>query len=157
MATVKPSYAASADITPAALASLAATAACQTAAQDNSTNLYLDALVQVKLVMGGTGPANDKVAYVYAFASGDEGTTYGDATTGSAGAITLNSPTQLRLIGVVNMPTASLTYESDPMSVAAAYGGVLPRNWGIVVQNSSSVLAASGSAITFQGLAVTVV
>jgi hypothetical protein len=129
------------------LASLAATSARESNTVDNTTNLLLDALVRLRVKVDTTAPANDKAVYVYAWGIIDSSATpaataYPDAVTGSDAAITLQSPTQLRLIGVLNTPSASTTYKSEPLSVAGAFGGSLPPKWGIVVSNSSAVLTA---------------
>lgn len=127
----------------------------QSTVVDNTTNLWLDALVTVLLTAGGTA-ANDKAVYVYAFATTDNGTSY----TGSAGAtdaaLTMQDPTVLRLIGIIPVPTISIAYVSTPMSVAAAFGGVLPAKWGIAVRNfSGSALAASACSANYQGVYAT--
>lgn len=141
------------------LTSLAATSARETNTVDNTSNLYDDALVQVRVKIGATTPANDKSVYVYAWGVIDPTSPkYPDVVTGSDAAITPNSPTQLRLIGVINTPTASTSYVSEPMSVAAAFGGVLPQKWGIVIVNSSAVLSATGTdhTVEYQGVYFTV-
>jgi hypothetical protein len=153
MADEKEAFGAATAIT-IGVASLAATSARESATVDNTTNKYEDALVQVKLKTGGTTPSNDQCAYIYAWGVIDGTTpTYPDTVTGSDAAITLNSPTQLRLIGVLNMPASSTTYVTEPLSVAQAFGGWLPAKWGIVIQNSSSALdATSGNhAVTYSG------
>jgi hypothetical protein len=47
----------------------------------------------------------------------------------------MNDPTQLRLIGVVNIAAINTTYKGGPWAVAPAFGGILPQYWGIVVRN----------------------
>lgn len=157
MATVKVAYSSATTIT-CSIASLAAQSGRESASIDNTTNLYLDALVQVKTKMGGTGPLNDKAIYIYAAGSDDSGTTWPDTVTGSDAAITVNSPTQLRLIGTIFVPTASTAYISEPCSVAAAFGGQLPPKWSIVIVNSSSVLdsTAGNHALQYVGITQTV-
>ncbi len=140
MASIKTAYASSANFT-LTLASLAssATAGREATAIDNSSNLYLDAIVQVKVALQTGTPANDKAVYVYVYGS-EDGTTYTDNATGSDAAITLRSPTVMTVIGVIPCPdSGALTYESQPMSVAAAFGGYLPRKWGIVIRNYTGV------------------
>jgi hypothetical protein len=140
MADIKLAYATSANLT-CSLASLAssATAGRESTAIDNSSNLYIDALVQLKIQLQTGTPANDKAIYVYAYGS-EDGTTYTDNATGSDAAITLRDPSNMRLIGVIPCPdSGGVVYESQPMSVAAAFGGILPREWGIVVRNYTNV------------------
>lgn len=136
MATIKVAYASSANFT-ITLASLAssATAGRESTSIDNTSNLYLDALVQVKIALQSGSPANDKAVYIYAYGS-EDGSTYTDNATGSDAGITLRAPSAMGIIGVIPCPdSGALTYESQPMSVAAAFGGYLPRKWGIVVRN----------------------
>lgn len=123
------------------LASLAssATGGRESTAVDNTTNLYVDALVYVKVKLQSGSPANDKCIYVYAYGS-EDGTNYTDNATGSDAAITLRDPTNLRLIGIINCPdSGALSYKSSPMSVAGAFGGVMPRKWGIVLRNYTGI------------------
>jgi hypothetical protein len=138
MANVKLAYSASANFT-LTLASLAssATGGRESTEIDNTTDLYLDALVYVKVVLGAGTSGNDKAVYIYAY-GGPDGTAYPDAVTGANAAITLNDPTQLRLIGVINAPTSAGTFDGY-FSVAQAFGGVLPPWWGIVVRNYSGI------------------
>lgn len=155
MANVKASFAAVATVTSTALATLASAGAWMSAVIDNSANLYLDALVKIDLTQNTGAAASDKACYVYVYgviASGE----YPDAVTGSEGTFTINSPTQLKLIGVISMPTQSATsYKSEPMSVAAAFGGQLPERWGIVVVNAVG-MALTAATVKQQGVFQTV-
>lgn len=146
MAETKVAYGTSTAIT-ITLATLAssATGGRESTAIDNTSNLFDDALVYVNFVFPNSAPANDKAVYVYAYGS-EDGTNYPEAITGSDANYTRRDPTVLRLIGVVPVPTQNLTYKSNPMSVAAAFGGILPRKWGIVVQNYAGQTLTSGSA-----------
>lgn len=119
------------------LASLANDAARESTVVDNSTNVFLDALVTLKVKSGASGTSTTGYVAVYAYGTSDGGTTYGDTATGSDAAITLTSPTNLRLIGMINVVANATTYKSNPMSVASAFGGALPEKWGIVVVNKS--------------------
>jgi hypothetical protein len=143
MADLKQAFGSSTTIT-ITLASLGA-AARESANVDNGSNLFLDVMVVVQAKLQTGTPSGDKAIYVYAYGS-EDGTNYGDNATGSDAAITLRSPTNLRPLGVIACPDAGgLTYKSHPMSLAAAFGGVIPRKWGIVVHNASGVtLSATG-------------
>jgi|SRR6185369_6557802 len=138
MANIKVAYGTSTGIT-CTLASLASASARECTAIDNTSNLYVDALVYVACKLQTGSPSSDKAIYVYAYGS-EDGTNYTDNATGSDAAITLRSPTNLKLLGVINCPdSGALTYKSGPMSVAAAFGGLLPRKWGIVVRNVTGI------------------
>lgn len=147
MADRKLAYSSSTSLT-LTLASLAssATAGRESTAVDNGTNKYLDALVQVHAKLQTGTPANDKAVYIYAYGS-EDGSNYTDNATGSDAAITLRDPTNLKLLGVIACPdSGALTYKSHPMSVAEAFGGVLPRKWGIAVRNYTGVALSATEA-----------
>lgn len=143
------------------LASLgtSATVGRESTAIDNTTNRFVDALVYVKIKVGDGTIANDKAAYVYAYGS-EDGTNYAENITGSDAAYTQLDPTALRLIGVIPLPAKQVTYKSQPMSVAQAFGGRLPRKWGIVVRNYCGIAltgtagdhAASYTGINYEGV-----
>jgi hypothetical protein len=87
----------------------------------------------------------------------DGGTTYSDSVGASDAGATLTSPPNLRLIGFINVVANSITYNAGPFSVAAAFGGVLPDHWSIVVQNQSgATLDASVGSAWYQGVYATV-
>ena len=135
MADIKTKYAGAADIT-ITLGSLAGDAKRQSAAMDNSSNLYLDAHVQLKIKSGAT-VSGDKAVYVYAYAAVDSsGLGYSGGASGSDSAYSGTSA-NTRLIGVISCPSAATAYESDIMSIAGAFGGSMPNKWGIIVENKT--------------------
>lgn len=152
-ATTKLTYGTVTTVTSTSLATLANAAAggttWQSGAIDNSSDLALDAMVQLSLGVGTGTIANDQCAYVFTYASIDGGTTYPDAITGTEGTFTSQNPTQLRLIGVVNISAQSGTYKSEPLSVAAAFGGALPQRWGLAVRNYSGI-ALNAATVKYQ-------
>ena len=141
MADLKQAFGASTLIT-CTLASLTSslTAGRESTAVDNSSpNLFLDVMVHVAVKLQTGTPSSDRCVYVYAYGS-EDGTNYTDNATGSDAALTLRAPTNLRPLGQIQTPDAGgLTYKSGPMSLAAAFGGIIPRKWGIVIINSSGV------------------
>jgi|SRR5215813_1069712 len=137
------------------LASLANGSARQATAVDNSSTLFLDAFVQLKIKSGASGTSATGFVNVYAYGTADDGTTYSDSASGTDGAITLTSPPNVRLIGVLNVVANATTYKSAPMSVAAAFGGILPKKWGIIIENKTggSLDATEGNHAKFyQGI-----
>lgn len=121
------------------LASLADDTARECTAIDNASNLFLDALVYVAVKLAAGSPANEKAIYIWAYGS-EDGTNYTDNATGSDAALTMRSPSNFKLLGVIQCPASGeLTYKSHPMSVAQAFGGVMPRKWGIVVENQTAL------------------
>lgn len=153
MADMKGKFDASTAIT-ITLASLASGSARQSANVDNSATLFVDALVDVAVKLAAGSPSGDRAVYLFVYGS-EDGSTYGDNATGADAALTMRVPTNLRPLGIINTPDAGgLTYRSGPLSVAAAFGGLLPRRWGIVVQNASGLaLTATGGdhEATFSG------
>lgn len=154
MASVKQEYGTSTGLT-ITLTSLASslTAGRESTAIDNTTDKFIDALVQVVVKLAAGTPAADKAVYVYAYGS-EDGTSFTDNATGSDAAITLTDPPNARLIGVIQCPAAGgLSYESQPMSVAKAFDWMLPRKWGIIVRNNTNVaLDTTGNSAKYTGV-----
>ena len=145
------------------------TAGRQSTEVDNTTDLFLDALVAVKISLPTTGTlANDKTVYVYAWGVVDTSTptrpgevasaTVNSTIGASDAAYTINAGgTPLSLIGTIAVPTLNTSANgvivSNPMSVAAAFGGNLPPKWGIVIINFTGVtLFSSGNSAWYQGV-----
>lgn len=145
-------------ITLANLAS-AALAGRESAAVDNATNLYLDAILQVRGKLVAGSPTSGGAIYVYV-AGSEDGTQWTDNATGADAALTQRDPTNLRLLGVIPTPdSGGLAYVSSPMSVAAAFGGVLPRKWSVIVRNFTGLAftaTPADHAVTYTGVATTV-
>lgn len=149
----KSKYGTSNQAITATITSLANNGQRQSTVVDNTTNLYLDALVHVKVKSAAASTSATGYVNVYAYGTVDGGTTYSDGATGTDGSITLTSPPNLRLIGVINVVANSTTYQGGPFSVAAAFGGVLPQKWGIVVENkTAATLDATIGSAYYQGV-----
>lgn len=125
-----------------------ATAGWQSDGQDNTANLYLDALVQVKLASVATAPANNKAIYIFGFAVADGSTTDYTGTgaanaSGSVGTLTFPDittlPTVAPLIGVIPYPVTTTAINSPQFSIARAFGGVLPAKYSIGMLNYSGM------------------
>lgn len=148
MATLKALYSAEIAIICGidALATSATVARASTAI-DNTANLYLDALVSIKLQSVNSSLGSNPTVFIYAYGwSVGQGTDYTDNVTGTDAAYTLPSPTNLKLIGSVPYTAAqNVTMYAGPFSVALAFGGILPAKWGVVVNQQIGV-ALSGSA-----------
>jgi hypothetical protein len=160
MANVKTEWGSSTVITATGLASLADAGVFELAAVDNTSNKFLDAKLYLALKLATGSPASDKTIYVYVPVS-EDGTNYTDNATGSAGAITLRTPTNLILIGTIACPdSGALTYKKIFNSVAAAIGGPLPRKWGVVIQNRTGLAfdsTGSNFTVTYTGTYGTIV
>jgi hypothetical protein len=137
------------------VASLTNNSARQSTIVDNSTNVYLDALVQLKIKSAASSTSATGYINVYAIGTVDGGTTYTENAGASDTGITLTSPTNAILIGRLNVVANATTYYSTPMSVAAAFGGVLPDHWGIIVENKTGgTLDSTGGnhTVKYQGV-----
>lgn len=157
MSDVKTAYGTSNQAITCTITSLGSASKRQSTAVDNSSNKFLDALVFVKVKSGSTGTSAAGYVDIYAYGTADGGTTYSDACTGTDGSFTSTVPPNLRLIGRINVVADSVTYDGGPFSVAAAFGGVLPDHWGIVVDNQSGhALDASVGSAWYQGIYSTV-
>jgi hypothetical protein len=134
---------------------LANNGAQQSTAVDNTTNLFLDALVMLKVKTGASGTSANGYANVYAFGTVDDGTTQTENAGATDAAITLTVPPNARLVGAIACVANATTYYGGPMSVAAAFGGVLPAKWGLIVENKTggALDSTEGShAKLYQGL-----
>ena len=136
-------------ITPGALANNSARGS---AAVDNTSTKHLDALVMVTILSGSSGTASTGYVNVYAYGSVNGGSSYGGESAGTDAAVTLTSPPNSRLIGVINVVANSTTYRGPIMSVAAAFGGILPAFWGIIIENKTGGTLTTGSVAVYQGV-----
>lgn len=117
-----------------------ANATAYSAKKDTNTAVNsVDAEVVVSVVTpaGWTPTASTYVA-VFAVGSND-GTTWPDGMTPqtSSASITLSgNGNNMVFLGIVPCTAASGTFVSKPLSVAAAFGGTLPKHWAIAIQNN---------------------
>jgi len=158
VSTVKALYGTSNQSIICTLTSLANNGQQGSASIDNTSNLYLDAFVQLKIKTASSAVAATGSINVYAYGTADGGSDYSDAVSGTNASQTLTSPPNLRLIGVINANATSTTYVGGPFSVAAAFGGVLPDHWGIVVENKTgAAFDGTTASAWYQGLQQSVV
>lgn len=129
---------------------------------DNTSTLYLDAIVNVKEILGhaSTAPTVGQMINLYCWGADTSlATTAIDVLDGTDSNETLSHAAvlnSLRLAGssVVTVATAGLKYTFMPFSVAALFGGVLPKFWGLfLAHNQTGALAASQSSnFSFNGI-----
>lgn len=149
MTTATPLYGTNTDLTHT-LASLSSDtnliAGRESTAVSNVTNDAIDEIVQGKTTTG-TSPTASRQIEVWAYGSVD-GTTYSAGATGSdANFSPTGEKTLLKLLEIIPTDgTSNHTYEWGPWSIAGAFGGTMPRNWGIFeVHNTGVALNSTGS------------
>lgn len=93
------------------------------------------------------------VVNIYAYGTVDNGTAYSGNASGSDAAFTDDGIPQdldrCPRIGTIACLTLNQSYESDVMSIAAAFGGVPPAYWGIIIENQTGQ-AIFSAAFKFQ-------
>jgi len=117
---------------------------CSSALVDNQINLYLDALVGGSIQVGTV--TADGVINVYVVGSWDgtdftAGVDVGDSdiTWGTSGKTHVNGQDDLKLLDSVSVD--STDDDNDilfgPYAIAQAFGGEMPREWAIVIENAT--------------------
>jgi hypothetical protein len=134
-------------ITPTiTLASLATSATLLTgresAAVDNSTNLYIDVLASGQ-VTTGTSPTDAKKIEIWAWGSFDDTPNYPDVFDGTDSAETVTSDdikfAALRLVASMSTDnTSDRAYPFAPVSIAGLFGQ-LPQYYGFFVTHDTGV------------------
>ncbi len=106
-----------------------------------TTNNVVDEEIVVSVVTPATWTATAST-YVAVYVTGSvDGTTWPDGMTpqtasGTATAAAINLGSNMKFLGTIACNVnGSNTFVSAPFSVAAAFGGVLPPNYAICVQN----------------------
>ena len=152
MATTNIAYATttSITITPGALADGSAR---QSTAVDNSSNLYVDAMVEL-YIKAGTTLSGDSAVYCWFYAS-EDGTNFTHNASGTDGAYTMKSPNALIGPFVALLADTSTDHYFVIPSVANYFGGILPREWGIVLENQSGSALTTGSTANYTGITFT--
>jgi len=152
MADVKIAYASSAAMT-ITLASLASSstrvAGRESTAINNTSNKYLDYLVAGK-VTTGTSPTDARQIDVWVYASYEDTPTYPDVFDGTDSDETATSAGVLAgglvlAASISTNNTSDRTYWIAPFSVAALFGGRMPKYFGVFVTHDTGVaLNATG-------------
>lgn len=119
---------------------------------NNTSTLALDYLVSGQFQVESSG-LSAGVINVYAYACMNDSPTYPDlfsaGTEGTEGTATLHD-TEIRdtlvwIASIVTDTTASRYYSFQPVSIAAAFGGVVPAYWAIfVAQSTGTTLETTG-------------
>ncbi len=158
MATISQNRATAASIT-CTVTSLADGGYRCSAVVDNTTNLYMDAQLNVSIQAGA--PTADGKISVFAYGGMDGTTIYDGGLNGANETITWGTTpstssvegfNQLKLLTVLSVDSTddNNDIEATIGSVAAAFGGILPARWGLVVLNETgATLNATGTNNTF--------
>ena len=128
---------------------------------DNTTNKYMDAIVRGKVTVGTTPTVNTQIV-VYVWGSDVSlATTAIDVLDGTDSAETLTNTgvlySALRVLATISVTaaTSDIGYDFPPTSVAARFGGVLPKFWGLyVAHNTVAALNATGGNHFFEYVGV---
>lgn len=122
------------------LASLASstTAGRGSAVVDNSANLFIDVLLTIAVKTSASALSGDKACYAYLWGSGADSVYEGSSAEaqGTDAAVTLDVPTNMRGPFTISCPASAVTYRRV-ISIAEAFGGVVPYKWGFVLNNQT--------------------
>lgn len=148
MADLKVAYATASSITwssggPDSLATVTMTSPSNVIDNNSSTN-YLDALVEVVLENSNASPGGNNQCLMYVIGSVD-GTNFGSS----------DDTENLRYLGRIIMNDAD-AQRSQAMSVAQAFGGIMPREWKLLIYNDTGQsLESTGNTAQYTGVYMT--
>lgn len=136
---VEMSYAATASIT-CTMNNITNGSYRQSTVVDNSTNKYIDCLLGGSIQVG-TSPTNGGTLDIFLYGERDDAGQYTAGCSGSDAAYTADGEEDelFHLYSITVDTTSDQDYEFGPIGVAQAFGGVLPRKWGVVFKNSTGV------------------
>lgn len=105
---------------------------------ESATDQAIDSLVG-GLVTTGTSPTASKQVEVWAYSTPDS-TNYNESITGTDANVTLVTKSLLRLLTIIpTNATSNKSYIWGPFSIAQAFGGVVPVQWGIYMVHNTGV------------------
>lgn len=132
----------------------------------DAANLWVDVLIYGQFTSNtSTASSDGTVIEIWAYAQINDTPTYPVGFGGTDLAMTFSSNNQkssaLRFLGSVSLDTtAGRVYPVAPISVAAAFGGVLPKRFGVFVSHNAGAtapLAASGNSLRYTAIQMQVV
>ena len=145
-ADVKIAYASSASFT-ITLASLASDtnllAGRESTAVANDSNNYLDYMIAGQ-IRTGTSPTDDRVIQIFGYGATDDTPTYPDVLDGTDSDETLTSDDiRNACLAVLHETSTNNTSDRDywfrPVSLAGAFGGLVPTDFGLFVVHNTGV------------------
>lgn len=132
---------------------------------DNTSNLYDDIMVSVKVTTGTTPTANTQIL-LFAFGELDDAPTWPDVMAGADANKTITSVGVgqgfLRLVAALNVDsnTSNRAYYAGGISIASLFGGTMPKRVGLwCVHNTAVALNATGGnhVLNYYGVNYTIV
>ena len=136
-----------------------ATAGWLSARVDNTSNLYPDYKIYVKLSMANTAPANDRMAYVYIVPWYYDGSAFNASSNGTATLPfdvqrrqTFAQPNNYRLLGVLAYTTQNMVLQ-DSWSLSSIFGDAIPDAFSIYIINfTGAAVNASSNVVAYRAL-----
>lgn len=130
MADIIFKYGTATSLTVTGLSTLANGSSATSDTVSNTTNLFLDVLIEV-LVTTAAGATATGVVEIYAKGSID-GTDFDDDSND-------------KWIGTISLPSAGAGSRKRVVTLASAFGGSVPASWQIRIKNSSGAALTAGS------------
>lgn len=168
MATINVAYSSPTTITisPASLATSSTFVAGRESNEiDNTSTLYVDAILEGFITVGTTPTANTQIQ-IYVWGSHTSAaTTALDVLDGADSAETITSAgirdSFLKLVSIISVDstTSDRKYNFNAGGIAAYFNGVMPKYWGVFLTHSSGVnlnATAGNHEMKFTGVTYTV-
>ncbi len=141
------------------IASLANASARSSTAVDNTTNLFMDVKVALKVKTNAAGTSATGAVNVFAYGTADtSGPTYAGGISGTDASFTGNKDQLIYLGSLPTIANATTYISVFSLSRAFGYGGI-PAKWGIVIDNQSGAAldsTAGNHSAVYQGINATV-
>lgn len=158
MATINQLFGTSNQALTLTIASLSNGSARESTVVDNTSNLFMDVKLAVKVKTNAAGTAATGAVNIFVYATADGGTTYSGGATGSDAAYTNNKDALIFLGSLPTVANATTYVSMFSLSRAFGYGGI-PAKWGIVIDNQSGAAldsTAGNHSAVYQGINATV-
>lgn len=98
---------------------------------------YDDAMIQFSVGASTATTAGAQAVYVWFHGSAD-GTNFISPCTGTDAAVTIGTGHNLKGPFVISVLAGATVYQVNIPSVSQFFGGIMPRKWGLVVENQTN-------------------